>query len=116
MVELALQLLLLAQATVAHQQTAADVLRAAKNAIVGAQSVTYVVSRDYTDSPGKKHKGETSVLIAKSPFGFRAEHRQDDGSHSETSVSDGKTTNTISDGKQDQEPTFTPDGSGAMIT
>jgi thiol-disulfide isomerase/thioredoxin/outer membrane lipoprotein-sorting protein len=116
MVEFALQLLLLAQATMAPQPTAADVLRAAKNAIIRAQSVAYVVSRDYTDSSGKKHKGETSVLIAKSPFGFRAEHRQDDGSHSETSVSDGKTTNTISDGKQDQEPTFTPDGSGAMIT
>jgi thiol-disulfide isomerase/thioredoxin len=97
-------------------RSAIDVLRSAKTATIGAQSAGYVVIRDYTDSSGKKYKGETSVLIAKSPFGFRAEHRQDDGSHSETSVSDGKTTNTISDGKQDQEPTFTPDGSGAMIT
>jgi thiol-disulfide isomerase/thioredoxin len=116
MVEFALQLLLLAQATVTPQPTAADVLRSAKNAIIGAQSVAYIVSKDYTDSSGNKVKGRTRVLIVKSPFGFRAEHRQDDGSHSETSVSDGKTTNTITDGKQDQEPTFAPDGSGAMIT
>jgi hypothetical protein len=47
MVGLALQLLLLAQATVATQPTAADVLRAAKNAIVGAQSVAYEVSRGH---------------------------------------------------------------------
>jgi thiol-disulfide isomerase/thioredoxin len=116
MIELALQFLLLAQASGTSQPTAVDVLRSAKNAIIGAHSVAYVVSRDYTDSSGKKHKGETGVIILKSPFGFRAEHRQDDGLHSETSVSDGKTTNTISDGKQDQEPTFAPDGSGAMIT
>jgi len=77
MVELALQLLLLAHATMAPQQIAADVLRAAKNAIVGAQSVAYVVSRDYTDSSGNKYKGSTSVLIVKSPFSFRAEHRRD---------------------------------------
>jgi thiol-disulfide isomerase/thioredoxin/outer membrane lipoprotein-sorting protein len=100
----------------ASSRTAIDVLRLAKTATIGAQSAAYVVTRDYTDSSGKKHKGETSVLIAKSPFGFRAEHRQDDELHSETSVSDGKTTRTLRDRKQDQEPTFTPDGSGAMIT
>jgi thiol-disulfide isomerase/thioredoxin len=110
MVELALQLLLLAQATVAPQPTAADVLRGAKNAIIGAQSVAYVVTRDYTDSSGNKGKGRTRVLIAKSPFGFRAEHRRDDGSHSETAVSDGKTTRTLTDGKPDQNPTFGPEG------
>jgi hypothetical protein len=109
MVELALQLLLLAQATVAPQPTAADVLRGAKNAIIGAQSVAYVVTRDYTDSSGNKVKGRTLVLIAKSPFGFRSEHRRDDGSHSETAVSDGKTTRTLTDGKPDQNPTFGPE-------
>ena len=116
MFELALQILLAAQSAGASQPTAADVLNAAKNAVIGAESVTYVVIRDYTDSSGNKSKGRTKISIVKSPFGFRAEHRRDDGSHSETSVSDGKTTNTIRDGKQDQEPTFAPDGSGAMIT
>jgi hypothetical protein len=110
MVELALQLLLLAHATVAPQPTAADVLRAAKNAIIGAQSVVYIVTRDYTDSAGNKVKGRTRVLIAKSPFGFRAEHRRDDDSQSETAVSDGKTTRTLTDGKPDQNPTFGPEG------
>lgn len=109
MVELALQLLLLAQATVAPQQTAADVLRAAKNAIVGAHSVAYVVSRDYPDSSGNKYKGTTSVLIVKSPFSFRAEHRRDNGSTSETAVSDGLTTVRVADGKVDKNPTFGPE-------
>jgi thiol-disulfide isomerase/thioredoxin len=108
--------LLFALQLTAHPKTATDVLRSVKTATDGAQSVSYLVSRDYTDSSGKKHKGETSIIIIRSPFGFRAEHRQDDGLHSETSVSDGKTTHTISDGTQDQEPTFAPDGSGAMIT
>lgn len=112
----ALLYLLFALQLTAPPRTAIDVLRSAKGATIGARSAAYVVTREYADSSGKKHRGETHVLIAKSPFGFHAEHRQDDGSHSEISVSDGKTTTTISDGKQDQEPTFTPDGSGAMIT
>jgi thiol-disulfide isomerase/thioredoxin/outer membrane lipoprotein-sorting protein len=116
MIGLALHILLLAQSAGTSSPTAMDVLKAVKNAVIGAQSVTYVVIRDYIDSSGSKSKGRTIISVVKSPFGFRAEHRRDDGSHSETSVSDGKTTNTISDGKQNQEPTFAPDGSGAMIT
>jgi hypothetical protein len=72
MLGLVLQLFLLAQTPSVPQTTATDVLKAAKNAVIGAQSVTYVVIRDYTDLSGVKSKGRTKVLIVKSPFGFRA--------------------------------------------
>jgi thiol-disulfide isomerase/thioredoxin len=55
------------------------------------------------------------VLIAKSPFGFRADHQLDDGSSSATAVSDGKTTHTSIDGKAEQHETFAPEGTAAMI-
>jgi thiol-disulfide isomerase/thioredoxin/outer membrane lipoprotein-sorting protein len=101
---------LLAFQLTAFQGSAEDVLRSARNAIIGAQSAGYVVTKDYADSSGNKHKGHTNIVIVKSPFEFRAEHRREDGSRSETAISDGKTTNTITDGKRDQSPTFGPKG------
>lgn len=103
------------QLATASQPTAADVFQSAKRALQEAKSAAYVVTRDYTDSSGGKHKGHTSVLIANSPFGFRAEQHLDDGSSSTIAVSDGKTTLTTADGKQDRHDTFTPEGMSAMV-
>lgn len=112
---LALPLLLAFQLTTPSQPTARDALESAKDAIGSAHSAAYVVTRDYVDSSGSKHKGHTSVLIAKSPFAFRAEHRLEDNSSSGIAVSDGKTTHTIVDGKSDEHTTFAPEGTMAMI-
>jgi hypothetical protein len=57
MIELALQILLVALSAGTSQPTATDVLKAAKNAVIGTQSVTYVVIRDSVDSSGNKSKG-----------------------------------------------------------
>lgn len=115
MIGIALQLLLVIQTAGAPPPTAADVLRSAKNAIVGAHAAAYAVTRDYRDSAGTKHKGHTTVLIAKSPFGFRADHKLDDGSSSSTAVSDGKTTFTTEDGKAAHDATFASEVGGPMI-
>ena len=117
MLEIALQLLLVTQAAGTPPPTASDVdvLRSAKNAITGAHAVAYVVNREYRDSAGGWHKGHTSVLIAKSPFGFRADQQRNDGSSSAMAVSDGKTTYTSADGKSEQHSTFAPEGASAMI-
>lgn len=115
MTSCAARLFLAVQLTAASVPTAPDALRSAKRAIEGVRSATYVVTRVYTDSSGNKYKGHTSVLIAKSPFGFRAEHQRDNGSVSQIAVSDGKTTQTLTDGKLQENPTFAPDGSGALI-
>ena len=101
--------LLLAFQFTTSQKTAIDVLRTAKNAMIGAQSSAYLVNREYTDSSGNKYKGHTSIVIVKSPFEFRAVHSGDDGSSSETAVPDGKTTQRVTDGNQEQH-TFGPDG------
>ena len=61
MIGLVLQLLLLAQSPSVPETNAIDVLKAAKNAVIGAQSVSYVVIRDYTDSSGKK-TGDTPTF------------------------------------------------------
>lgn len=115
MLWLGLRFLLAFQVTAVSQPTAAEVLQLAKSALTHSQSAAYVVRRVYTDSSGNKYKGHTTVVIAKSPFGFRADHQGDDRSVRKTAVSDGKTTQTITDGKIDERPTFAPDGSGAMI-
>ena len=115
MIGIVLQLLLLTQTAGTPPPTAVDVLRSAKNAIVGAHAAAYAVTRDYGDSAGSKHKGHTTVLIAKSPFGFRADHKLDDGSSSSTAVSDGKTTYTIEDGKAAHDATFASEVGGPMI-
>jgi len=72
--------LLLAFQFTTSQKTAIDVLRTAKNAMIGAQSSAYLVNREYTDSSGNKYKGHTSIVIVKSPFEFRAVHSGNDGS------------------------------------
>lgn len=110
MIGLVLQLLLLAQSPSVPETNAIDVLKAAKNAVIGAQSVSYVVIRDYTGSSEKKHRGHTNVLIVKNPFKFRAEHFVDGESLSETAVSVDETTYTIKDGKLDKTSTFGPGG------
>ena len=115
MIGIVLQLLLLTQTAGTPPPTAVDVLRSAKNAIVGAHAAAYAVTRDYRDSAGSKHKGHTTVLIAKSPFGFRADHKLDDGSSSSTAVSDGKTTYTTEDGKAAHDATFASEVGGPMI-
>jgi thiol-disulfide isomerase/thioredoxin/outer membrane lipoprotein-sorting protein len=115
MIGLCLQLFVALQLTTPSQPTARDALQSAKNAVVNARSAAYVVTRDYLDSSGKKHKGQTSVLIMKSPFAFRAEHHLEDKSSSAIAVSDGKTTRTIADGKSDEHTTFAPEGTKAMI-
>lgn len=115
MIALVLALSLASQVATPSQPTPIDVLRSAKKAVEDTHSAAYVVTRDYTDSSGSKHKGHTSVLIAKSPFGFRADHQLDDGSSSATAVSDGKTTDTKRDGKAEQHATFAPGGTAAMI-
>ena len=115
MLEVALQLLLVTQAAGTPPPTASGVLRSAKNAIVGAHAAAYVVSREYRDSAGSWHKGHTSVLIAKSPFGFRADQQRDDGSSSTMAVSDGKATYTSANGKSEQHATFAPEGASTMI-
>jgi hypothetical protein len=108
MIELVLQLLLLAQTPSASQTNAIDVLKAAKNAVIGAQSVSYVVIRDYEGSSGKKQRGQTNVLIVKDPFQFRAEHLLDGEPVSETAISVGETTFTIDGGKLEKNSTFGP--------
>jgi thiol-disulfide isomerase/thioredoxin len=110
MIEVVLQLLLLAQTPSASQTNAIDVLKAAKNAVIGAQSVSYVVIRDYEGSSGKKQRGQTNVLIVKDPFQFRAEHLLDGEPVSETAISVGETTFTINGGKLEKNSTFGPGG------
>lgn len=110
MIGLVLQLLLLAQSPSVSETNAIDVLKAAKNAVIGAQSVSYVVIRDYTDAAGNKHRGHTNVVIVKNPFKFRAEHFVDGESLSETAISVDETTFTTKDGKLDKNPTFGPGG------
>ena len=116
MIGLILHLVLLAQTPSVSQTTAIDVLKAAKNAVIRAQSVSYVVIRDYTDSSGKKHRGHTNVLIVKDPFKFRAEHFLDGESVSETAISDGASTFTIDGGKVGKNPTFGPGGPNISMT
>jgi len=115
MTTVALGLLLALQSHPSPQAAADAILGALLGAEENAQSVSYVVKREYTDDAVKTHKGHSTVLLQKTPFRARAEHYGEDGSLLDLTVSDDKRTHGSDATGSDEAPTLAPDGSGAMI-
>src|SRR5262245_43031919 len=87
----------------------ADVLRSAIKAVEKLESVEYEVRREYITSDGRKFKGRTRIVAARSPLRFSAKLEGEDVSVTQFAVSDGKAIRSSQNGKTSvsEGPVFT---------
>src|SRR5215475_15766213 len=87
----------------------ADVLRSAIKAVEKLESVEYEVMREYATADGRKFKGRTRIVAARSPLRFSAKLEGEDVSVTQLAVSDGKVIRSSQNGKTSasEGPVFT---------
>src|SRR5262245_35210356 len=87
----------------------ADVLRSAIKAVERLESVEYEVRREYISTDGRKFKGRTRIVAARSPLRFSAKLEGEDVSVTQLAVSDGKAIRSSQNGNTSaiEGPVFT---------
>jgi hypothetical protein len=96
---LALLIQILSFSQASGQHPPADVLRSAIKAVEKLESVEYEVMREYATADGRKFKGRTKIVAARSPLRFSAKLEGEDVSVTQLAVSDGKVIRSSQNGK-----------------
>jgi len=106
---LLIQTLSFSQASGQAAPPPADVLRSAIKAVEKLESVEYEVRREYATADGRKFKGRTKIVAARSPLRFSAKLEGEDVSVTQLAVSDGKAIRSSQNGKTSasEGPVFT---------
>jgi thiol-disulfide isomerase/thioredoxin len=106
---LLIQILSFSQASGQAPPPPADVIRSSIKAVEKLESVEYEVRREYVTTDGRKFKGRTNIVAARSPLRFSAKLEGEDVSVTQLAVSDGKVIRSSQNGKTSasEGPVFT---------
>ena len=96
---LLIQIFSFSQASGQAPPSPADVLRSTIKAVEKLESVEYEVRREYVSADGRKFKGRTKIMAARSPLRFSAKLEGEDVSVTHLAVSDGKVIRSSQNGK-----------------
>ncbi|HEV2447158.1 MAG TPA: TlpA disulfide reductase family protein, partial [Candidatus Sulfopaludibacter sp.] len=85
-------------------ESAASILRSALKATEKIDTIEYEVSRDAKGPDGKLHRSRSTIIAARSPFGFQSRFRDEDSGARDMAVLDGEVTRYSADGVAGEIP------------